>query len=232
MMEKTKEPDLIEKIAKGLPLDIRAEFLNELRYMRSLPENDEMLRILRVMMFLTHMTEQVPMRILTEREKFENTCREAIIIARELKATGNEYFQELSRQLTQLPGSILTGVNPKEIAALINDNLKKQFEISTIPIVARKLADNAKEIRAATNEYERATYELCGSWQSAADEARKAINEMQTKVSGAATAAEKAIDAFKISLDESYTRMQKVIGVSALIAGVMFGMGIVFYFLS
>ena len=232
MKEKPKEPDLIEKIANGLPLEIRAEFLNELRYMRSLPESDEMLRILRVMMFLTHMTEQVPMRILTEREKFENTCRQAIIVAKELAETGNEYYQELTRRLIQLPGQIITGVNPEAIVGLINANLKRQFEISTIPIVARKLADNAEAIEDAAKEYKRASDDLCGSWRSAAVEARKTIDEIRTNVSGAAKTAKEAINEFRVSLDESYKRMQMVLGGLALIAGFMAGMAIALNFLS
>ena len=35
-MKETREPDRIEKIAKSLPLDIRAEFLNEMRYLHLL----------------------------------------------------------------------------------------------------------------------------------------------------------------------------------------------------
>ena len=143
MIEKTKEPDLIEKIAKGLPLDIRAEFLNELRYMRSLPESDEMLRILRVMMFLTHLTEQVPMRVLNEREKLEIICSGIINTAQRLEKTGNEYYQLLNKRLIQLPCDIAAGISPKAIVELINENLKQQFKASTIPTVAEKLATNA-----------------------------------------------------------------------------------------
>ncbi len=46
------EPDLIDRIANALPSDLRADYYRELRHCRSLPENDEMLRILRVMQFL------------------------------------------------------------------------------------------------------------------------------------------------------------------------------------
>ena len=45
------ESDLIDRIAAALPADIRADYYRELRHCRSLPENDEMLRILRVMQF-------------------------------------------------------------------------------------------------------------------------------------------------------------------------------------
>jgi hypothetical protein len=67
----TQEKDLIDQIADALPLVVQALYYREMRHLRSLPENDEMLRILRSMMFLTLLTEQVPSRVLTEREHLE-----------------------------------------------------------------------------------------------------------------------------------------------------------------
>ena len=46
------EKDLIDRIAESLPADVRADYYREMRHCRSLPENDEMLRILRAMQFL------------------------------------------------------------------------------------------------------------------------------------------------------------------------------------
>ena len=45
------ENDLIDRIAESLPADVRADYYREMRHCRSLPENDEMLRILRAMQF-------------------------------------------------------------------------------------------------------------------------------------------------------------------------------------
>ena len=53
-----QEMDLTDRIAAALPLEVRADFYRELRHCRSLPENDEMLRILRIMQFLTLLTYQ------------------------------------------------------------------------------------------------------------------------------------------------------------------------------
>ena len=54
------EPDLIDRIADALPENVRSDYYREMRHCRALPENDEMLRILRVMQFLTLLMEQVP----------------------------------------------------------------------------------------------------------------------------------------------------------------------------
>ena len=61
----SREMDLIDRIAEALPLDIRADYYRELRHCRSLPDNDEMLRILRIMQFLTVLIHQVPERIVS-----------------------------------------------------------------------------------------------------------------------------------------------------------------------
>jgi len=204
MKEKSKEPDLIEKIAYGLPLEVRAEFLNEMRYLRSLPENDELLRILRVMQFLTLMMEQVPNRVLTEREKLENTWREVTVTAKRLEKIGSEYYQQLNQQLCRLPEDIFGGINPKEIVECINGNLKKQFNATTIPIIANELAANAKHIKTATMEYTRASSELCDSWRSAADEAHNAIDKIQTAISGAVETSKKAAIKLSKTFDRAY----------------------------
>ena len=43
----TPEPDLIDRIANELPAEVRADYYREMMHCRSLPANDEMLRILR-----------------------------------------------------------------------------------------------------------------------------------------------------------------------------------------
>jgi len=223
MMEKPREPDLIEKIAKGLPLEIRAEFLNEMRYFRSLPESDELLRILRAMMFLTLLTEQVPMRILTEREKLEPILNAVIATANRLEATGSEYHKRLDKRLTQLPLDIANGVNPQAIVELINRNLKKQFSMTTIPSVARELAANAMRIETAASEYTRATAELCDSWLSTSSKAQEAVKEINNAVSKAAKTAERATEAFSHDFRKNYHRVLRTICIIAVLTGIMIG---------
>ena len=55
-----REKDLIDRIAEALPAEVRADYYRELRHCRSLPENDEMLRILRAMQFLVLLIHEAP----------------------------------------------------------------------------------------------------------------------------------------------------------------------------
>ena len=69
------DDDLIDRIAKALPVEVRADYYRELNHCRSLPENDEMLRILRAMQFLTLLMDQVPQRVVEQREQVERLRR-------------------------------------------------------------------------------------------------------------------------------------------------------------
>jgi hypothetical protein len=74
---KTAEPnglstdDLIDRVAKRLPDDVRADYYRLLRHCRSLPENDELLLVLNAMQFLMLLTVEAPDRMVVEREKLE-----------------------------------------------------------------------------------------------------------------------------------------------------------------
>src|SRR5437016_708286 len=121
------EPDLIDRIANELPAEVRADYYREMRHCRSLPANDEMLRILRAMQFLTLLMVQAPDRITTERERFEHLLADA---TRALQTTieSSEAFQkQLDERLEQLPENIANGINPETIAAEINESLRQQF---------------------------------------------------------------------------------------------------------
>ena len=220
---KPQEKDLIDHIADALPLEVRPEYYRTMRHLRSLPENDEMLIILQSMNFLTLLTEQIPSRILTEREYFQCICTDFLTTAKGLEKTGSEYYRQLDKRLTQLPGDIAAGISPRAIVERINDVLRKQFDISTIPIVAKELAAKAEEIRRATKEYKRANENLCNSWQSATEEARQAIDEIQTAVSGAVKTSEQATEAFKVSFDKTYKRILGTLCAFGLVVGIMIG---------
>ena len=224
MKEKTQEPDLIDRIANALPSDdVRTAYYREMRHLRSLPENDELLRILRAMMFLTVLTEQVPVRVLTERVKLETACRDAITTANNLEKVGSEYYKQLNQKLTQLPTDIAAGISPEAIVKNINADLKRQFDISTIPIVAKKLYENAGIIQTAAEEYTKATSDLCGSWRSASDEAHEAINKIETAVLKAAEASKKAAINFSNTFNKAYYLSLSVFCALSLVVGIIIG---------
>ena len=54
------DDDLIDRIANFVPAEARAAFYRELRHCRSLPQNDEMLRIIRAMQYLVLIMVKLP----------------------------------------------------------------------------------------------------------------------------------------------------------------------------
>ena len=77
-MTSAKNRDLIDLIGDCLTEDEKAAYFREMMYCRSLPENDEMLRILRAMQFLTLLMEQVPGRVVIESERLEQLFTAAL----------------------------------------------------------------------------------------------------------------------------------------------------------
>jgi hypothetical protein len=110
------EGDLIDRIAEALPDEVRADYHRELRHCRSLPENDEMLRILRIMQFLTLLMVRVPQQVTTEREKLEQTFAGAMSTLEETSRSSDAHHARLEQRLTQLPAAVADGINPKTIA--------------------------------------------------------------------------------------------------------------------
>src|SRR5438876_3225953 len=95
-------PDLIDRIANALPAEVRADYYRELRHCRSLPENDEMLRILRAMQFLTLLIQEAPNRVAVEREKLERLFRAALNTLEKSLQTGEAYKRQLDQRLSRL----------------------------------------------------------------------------------------------------------------------------------
>src|ERR1700680_4441594 len=92
------EADLIDRIANALPVEVRAEYYRELRHCRSLPENDEMLRILRAMQFSVLLMVQVPERMATERERFEQIASGGMKLLQDIRQFTGEHQKQIDQR--------------------------------------------------------------------------------------------------------------------------------------
>lgn len=95
--------DLIDQIAKRLPGDMRADYYRLLRYCRSLPENDELLRILNAMQYLTLLIVDVPGRVLIERERLEQLFQATLTFLDKAVQSIETYQGQLHEHLTKVP---------------------------------------------------------------------------------------------------------------------------------
>ena len=89
-------PDLIDRIANALPVELRADYYGELRHCRSLPENDEMLHILRAMQFLVVLMVQAPEQMATERQRLEQIIADALKALRDVRQSSADTIRRNS----------------------------------------------------------------------------------------------------------------------------------------
>lgn len=188
----TPETDLIDRIANALPAELRADYYREIRHCRSLPDNDEMLRILRVMQFLVVLIVDVPARMALERQQFYEIVSGALVALQEMRQSAAKHQAQLDQRLAQLPKAIAEGIKPEAVAATINESLRQQFVKSTIPETADALAVAASQIKKATAEFVREAGSLGNAYHGAVVEARKAIADLESTSSNAIRATHNA----------------------------------------
>ena len=179
------DDDTIDRIANFLPAEARAGFYRELRHCRSLPQNDEMLRIIRAMQYLVLIMVKLPEQMAVERQRFEQTvsrCEQLLGMSTSLlKKLPGRSIGDLHRcRLISLKA-----LNPPAVAAEINESLRQQFIKTTIPETADALAVNAAQIKKATNEFVSATHSLNNAYDGAVVEAHRVIQNLQSTSSQA-----------------------------------------------
>jgi hypothetical protein len=192
MNQSDDDMDIVDRIAQDLPLAVRASFYRELNYCRSLPENDELLRVLRVMQILTLLMQQMPTRVVAEREKLELALNSATAKLSGTAERAEAYQAALEKRLAALPAEVAEGLNPRSVAQEINENLRQQFVESTLPQTALAMSSLATQLRGAVLEFGKAAAMLQDSHRGAAVRAREAIAEIERSVSGAAQTARQA----------------------------------------
>jgi methyl-accepting chemotaxis protein len=215
--------DLIDRIAKALPAEIGADYYREMMYCRSLQENDEILRILRAMQFLTLLMEQVPARVIAERQKLEGLFSEAEQSLKSALCSSESFQKQLDQRLIQLPKTIADGIKPETIAANINESLRQQFVVSTIPQTAKSLAAAAEQLKTINSEFSSTASALGKSYKGAAEEAHQAIEKMNAAVAGAAQTAKLAAKDLSAKFRDAYWSVLFGLALVALLAGFMLG---------
>jgi hypothetical protein len=226
--DSTKE--LIERIGAYVPAEFRAAFYREMLYCRSLPENDEMLRILRVLQILTLLIEQVPDRVVKERERLEKLLTGTARQFDQSFKTGAESLAQLDRRLAQLPGLIVDGISPQNIVSEINANLQNELARSTLPQTEEALGEAAAKIRKVCSEFGAAAASLGDSYRGAAEQARQATTDMCRRIAEAALSANQSAEDLTRSFDRGHRWSVFVLTTAALMLGFAAGIMVMLEF--
>ena len=182
--DKILEPDLVKRIGNMLPTDaMRTAYYKEIRHLRSLPENDKVLRMVHIMQFDVVLMMDIPGRVASEREKLEKLCADATQALQEILQSSKTYHRQLDERLVRLPDQIAQGIKPEVVAAAINESLRQQFVRSAIPETASALAVTAERIKKVAAEFGQAAGNLTNIEESllrAADTARSKAEELSS----------------------------------------------------
>jgi hypothetical protein len=218
------EPDLIDRIANALPEGVRADYYRELRHCRSLPENDEMLRLLRAMQFLVLLIEQAPSRVAEERERLDTVLAAAIGNLTRMGQTSEAYHIALQQKITALPDDIAHGISPEVVAGKISEILGQEFMRSGIPRTANALAEISGQMKKVCAEFAVTSDNLGGTYRGAAEDARKAVASMKSEIAQAAAAAARFTSEIAERSSEAWRWSLVMVAGGALVVGLGLGM--------
>ena len=180
------EPDLIDRIAGALPEELRADYYREMAHCRSLPETDEMLRILRAMQFLTVLIEQTPARLASERERLAEALSGAIASLHSAHQAGVAYQKQLETRLSQLPEEVAKGISAEAIAAKLNERIRQQLQESGLLGLADAITVQVAGLRKASKELSAALDDFSHPRHGAVPVLNNALASMKANIDNAA----------------------------------------------
>jgi hypothetical protein len=178
-----QEPDTLDRIANALPPEVRADYYREMRHLRSLPENDEMLRILRAMQFLGVLIFDAPLRTAAENDKLKEMFADAFGTLHEVLLSIKTQQTQIDQRLAQLPQYVAVGIKPAAIAAAVNESLRQLFLQSTIPETASALAVTSAQMKKGNVELMQTSSELSDIHRGIVGETRRAIAGLKSESS-------------------------------------------------
>jgi hypothetical protein len=219
------DDDLIDRIANFVPDEVRAAFYRELRHCRSLPQNDEMLRIIRAMQFLVLIMVKLPEQMALERERLEQIVTRSERLLNDVHEFVDEATRQIDQRLAQISADIAKALNPQAVAAQINENLRQQFIKTTIPETADALAVNAAQIKNATSEFVSATHTLNNAYDGAVVEAHRAIQNLESTSSQAITGNKRQAEELMAVVHQDYRWLLFALPVLCILIGIGLSVG-------
>ena len=217
------EPDLVDRIAAALPAEVRADYYREMRHCRLLPENDEMLRILKIMQFLTLLIEQAPSQVAAEREQLGRMLAEGLAAAERTQQTNLAYYRGLEERIAKLPKAIEQGISPEAIAARITEAVRQQFAQSGLPETAKAFDLLASEVKQSTKDFQQTAAALTGTYNSVAAKAGREMDTMVRSVQNVTYYAQNAQETLAQKFLEIQPRLAAAAGAVVLAVGMLLG---------
>jgi hypothetical protein len=215
--------DLIDRIANALPEELRADYYRELSHCRNLPENDEMLRILRAMQFLAVLIERAPGQVAIEREQLAQVLARGVESIQAAHQASIAYQKQLEVRMAKLPEEIAKGISAEAIAAKLGESLRQQFHQTGLATVAEAISVQATTLRHASKELAAALDDFADPRTGVFPRINEALRSMKSNLQNAGD----HIRAQMSGLGKELYRTIAVLCAGAL--GVGFVMGILYH---
>lgn len=190
-MTSTQNRDLIDRIGDCLTKDEKAAYFREMTYCRSLPENDELLRVLRAMQFLTLLMERVPERVADERKQIQTVLGDAKHVFERSVAANQEFSKQIEHNLSHMQTLLENRISPETLVEQINQRLLLEFNRSTIPKTSAALTQTHNEMKQVSSAITGVAKMVGGEYRSAAEDAQRAIVSIQRTIASAAETAKR-----------------------------------------
>ena len=211
--------DLVDRIAKALPPEIRAAYYRELIHCRSLPDNNEMLRILHIMQILTFLIRQAPELVVTEREKIGELCTSLTDGLEKTSQFLQEYQTQLDERLIRLPDEIVKGIQPEVIAARIVESFRQEFVRTGHPQVGQTFLAMNGDFQKGLTAFDRTAHDLKSAHRDSSDQIRAACTQLVQFVHGLV----ETVIAERVRLSRKYQWLQYSVACVVLI--IVFALG-------
>ena len=216
----TTKPDLIDRIASALPESLRTDYYRELSHCRTLPENDEMLRILRAMQFLTVLIERAPGQVALEREQLAQILGRAVESMQAVHRDTMGYQKQLEARLTKLPQEIATKFDAEAIAAKLSESIRQQFQETGLPAIADTISGQTIAIRNTSKALAGVIGEFAHSKNGAVPQVNEALSGMKADLKNAAD----HVRAQMNGLGKELWRSISVLCCGTFVVGILVGM--------
>ena len=126
-VDNLSQSNLTDSIAEALQPNLRASYYRELIHCRSLPENDEMLRVIRILQILTYLIQQAPAAVATEREKTGALFGSLTEALQRVTQSIGEHQNRVDQRLAELPEDLAKRIQPAVIAKEMSESLHQEF---------------------------------------------------------------------------------------------------------
>ncbi len=194
-----------------------------LEHTRTLGPDDEMLRILEAMGTLALLTKYTPKEIAEERERFREMfdLNHHLSDEAQLKMLG--YLRELDSRVSALPDEIEASLDPKKIAKLLGESLRKHFLQTGIPATVKGLQSAGEALATAQKELSISLRNLLDSQNGVVAQVDSANRRLTYSLEHRATAVDGLLHELRSDILRIWIPL--IVG-AALLIGLFSGMGI------